>query len=109
MPSKALLGPSRAIAAARRLPGAAEAVSGTIDVDAVLGRRDEFVSDFDDSSQADWVESVGATLVRGRGRLVGERSVDVETPEGGIRHLTARRAVVVATGSRATIPPIDGL
>ena len=93
----------------RRLPGAAEAVSGTIDVDAVLGRRDEFVSDFDDSSQADWVESVGATLVRGRGRLVGERSVDVETPEGGIRHLTARRAVVVATGSRATVPPIDGL
>ncbi len=109
MPSKALLGPSHAIAAARRLPGAAEAVSGTIDVDAVLGRRDEFVSDFDDSSQADWVDSVGATLVRGQGRLAGDRTVDVETPDGGSRRLTARRAVVVATGSRATIPPIDGL
>ncbi|MGB3735337.1 MAG: NAD(P)/FAD-dependent oxidoreductase [Ilumatobacter sp.] len=109
MPSKALLGPSHAIAAARRLPGAEEAVSGTIDVDAVLGRRDEFVSDFDDSSQADWVDSVGATLVRGQGRLVGDRTVDVEAPDGGSRRLTARRAVVVATGSRATIPPIDGL
>ena len=109
MPSKALLGPTHAVAAARKMAGAAEAVSGTIDVDAVLGRRDEFVSSFDDSSQADWVESVGATLVRGRGRLTGERLVDVQTPDGGTRQLTARRAVVVATGSRATIPPIDGL
>lgn len=108
MPSKALLGPSQALAAARRLPGASEAVEGNIDVDAVLGWRDRFTSGLDDAGQADWVGSIGAELVRGRGRLVGERRVDVETDDG-TRSLQARRAVVVATGSRPAFPPIDGL
>jgi dihydrolipoamide dehydrogenase len=40
MPSKALLGPVHAVAAARRLPGAAQAVTGEVDVDAVLARRE---------------------------------------------------------------------
>jgi pyruvate/2-oxoglutarate dehydrogenase complex dihydrolipoamide dehydrogenase (E3) component len=109
IPSKALLGPPKAVEAARRLPGAAEAVTGDVDVDAVLARRDEFVHDLDDGSQVEWMESIDATLIRGRGRLTGERAVEVTGDDGSTRSLVARRAVVVATGSRASTPPVDGL
>ena len=108
MPSKALLGPTHALAAARRLPGAKEAV-GEVDVDAVLARRDAFISHLDDSSQVSWMDGVGADLVRGEGRLSGEREVTVTAADGSTRTLTARRAVVVATGSRASLPPVAGL
>ena len=104
MPSKALLRPAEAIAEARRIPGAAEAVTGELDVAAVLRRRDEVVHDLDDSVQLPWLESRSVTIVRGRGRLVGELAVDVD---GRILHAT--RAVVLATGSTAAIPPIPGL
>jgi pyruvate/2-oxoglutarate dehydrogenase complex dihydrolipoamide dehydrogenase (E3) component len=109
MPSKALLGPVHAVAAARRLPGAAEAVSGDIDVAAVLARRDDFISHLDDGPQASWLDSIDAELVRGRGRLAGERRVEVTAADGSVRTLTAERAVVVATGTRAAVPPVDGL
>ncbi len=108
MPSKALLGPTHALAAARRLPGAAEAV-GEVDVDAVLARRDGFISHLDDASQVKWMEGIDAVLVRGEGRLTGEREVAVTGPDGSVRHLTAQRAVVVATGSAPALPPIPGL
>jgi len=108
MPSKALLGPTHALAAARRLPGAAAAV-GDVDVDAVLARRDAFISHLDDSSQAQWMDSIDADLIRGEGRLSGEREVAVTAADGSVRRLTARRAVVLATGSRASSPPVDGL
>jgi pyruvate/2-oxoglutarate dehydrogenase complex dihydrolipoamide dehydrogenase (E3) component len=109
MPSKALLRPGEALAAARRVPGASGAVTGEVDVAATLSTRDAFSSDWDDRHQVAWVEGMGATLVRGHGRLVGERAVEVETEDGGTRTLTARRGVVVATGSSAALPPVDGL
>jgi len=109
MPSKALLGPVHALAAARRMPGAAAAVAGTVDAAEVFARRDRIVSNFDDSGQADWVASVGAELVRGHGRLVGERAVEVTAADGTTRRLEAERAVVLATGSRPSMPPVDGL
>ncbi|MFI5048209.1 MAG: dihydrolipoyl dehydrogenase family protein, partial [Acidimicrobiia bacterium] len=56
-----------------------------------------------------WLEGAGATLVRGHGRLAGERRVDVELPDGSVRALEATQAVVLATGSSAVIPPIEGL
>jgi pyruvate/2-oxoglutarate dehydrogenase complex dihydrolipoamide dehydrogenase (E3) component len=108
MPSKALLRSGEALAAARRVPGASEAVSGQLDTDAALRRRDRIVNDYDDKYQVQWVDGIGATLVRGRGRLAGQRVVEVEGSEGRWR-LTARRAVVVATGSAASIPSIEGL
>ncbi len=86
------------------MPGAAEAATGTLDVAASLARRDAVVHDRDDSAQVPWLEDRGITLVRGRGRLDGPQRVRV-----GDRVLTAERAVVVATGSDATMPPIDGL
>jgi pyruvate/2-oxoglutarate dehydrogenase complex dihydrolipoamide dehydrogenase (E3) component len=104
MPSKSLLRPAQALAEARRIPGAAEAATGTLDVPAALARRDEVVHDFDDSSQEPWLDELGITLVRASGRLDGQRRV-----RAGDRTLTAERAVVVATGSASAMPPIDGL
>ena len=109
MPSKALLGPTHALAAARRLPGAAEAVTRDVDAVAVLARRDAFISHLDDSSQVGWLDSIDAVLVRGHGRLDGEREVTATATDGSVRRLSARRAVVIATGSRASIPPVEGL
>jgi pyruvate/2-oxoglutarate dehydrogenase complex dihydrolipoamide dehydrogenase (E3) component len=109
IPSKALLGPPDALAAARRLPGAAAAVTGELDVDAVFARRTEWTNGWSDDGQADWVAALGAELVRGRGRLAGVRTVEVALDAGGTRTLTAARAVVVATGSRPNVPPLDGL
>ncbi len=109
MPSKALLTPLHALAAARRLPGSAQAANGAVDVEAVLARRDDFISHLDDGPQASWLGSIEADLVRGHGRLSGVRQVDVTTADGSVRRLTAGRAVVVATGSRAALPPVDGL
>ena len=109
MPSKALLMPGHALAAARRMPGAREAVTGDLDVEAVLENRTAFASGFDDSAQVEWLESEGIALVRGHGRLSGEREVTVEHGDGTTIVLRARRAVVLATGSRAVIPPVDGL
>ncbi len=104
MPSKALLRPAQARDEARRIPGAAQAVTGELDVDAVLARRDEVIHDLDDSGQLPWLEERGIALVRGVGAIAGERAVSV-----GDETLLARRAVVIATGTLATIPPIDGL
>ncbi len=67
--SKTLLSPASALAAARRLPGASAAVTGELDVDAVLARRDGVIAGLDDDGQARWVESIGADLLRGTGRL----------------------------------------
>jgi pyruvate/2-oxoglutarate dehydrogenase complex dihydrolipoamide dehydrogenase (E3) component len=104
MPSKALLRPGELLAEARRVPGVSAAVSGDLDPQAVLDRRDEVIHDLDDSGQLPWLEERGIELLRGEGRLDGERCVVV-----GEETLTARRAVVVATGSGAAMPPIDGL
>lgn len=100
IPSKALLRTPMAVAAARRLPG----VTAEFDPKAVFARRDAFTSRGDDSGQADWVASAGITLVRGHGRLVGEKRVQV-----GDQTLTARQAVVLATGSSPVRPPIPGI
>jgi pyruvate/2-oxoglutarate dehydrogenase complex dihydrolipoamide dehydrogenase (E3) component len=109
MPSKALLRPYEALAEARRVPGAAEAETGTLDVDAALRRRDEIIHDLDDSSQLPWLEDRGIALLRGRGRITGERRVTVALNDGGTEELAARRAVFVAGGSEPAMPPIPGL
>jgi dihydrolipoamide dehydrogenase len=102
MPSKALLRPSDLLAEAQRVPGIA--VEERLDPRAVLERRDEVIHDGDDSGQLPWLEEHGIELFRGSGTLAGERRVRV-----GDELLSARQAIVVATGSGAAMPPIDGL
>lgn len=109
MPSKALLRPGEALAAARRVPAARAAVTGEVDAARALRARDAFASHWNDEPQANWVASVGATLIRGKGELAGERRVIVETADGATLDLEARKAVVLATGSVPFVPPIAGL
>ena len=109
MPSKALLRPYEALEEVRRIPGAAEAVTGGLDVQAALDRRDEIIHDLDDSVQLPWLEDRGIALVRGRGKVTGECRVSVELKEGGSEELEARKAVFLAGGTLPAMPPIEGL
>ena len=109
MPSKALLRPGEALAALRRVPGARAAITGGIDVDKALARRDSLSAGLDDSGQVEWVESAGMDLVRGHGRLAGERTVEVTAEDGSVRTLIAEKGVIIGVGTGAAIPPIEGL
>ncbi|MFC5929115.1 NAD(P)/FAD-dependent oxidoreductase [Cryobacterium melibiosiphilum] len=109
MPSKALLRSGAALAAARRVPGSAEAVTGSLGVLATLRSRDAVTSHYSDSGQEKWLESAGIALVRGHGRLTGTREVTVTGSDGSTRILTATHAVVLSTGSAALLPDVPGL
>jgi dihydrolipoamide dehydrogenase len=104
MPSKALLRPAELLREVERVPGAAEAVTGKLDVQAVLARRDEVINNLDDSHQVPWLTARGIELIRGDARLDGDGRVRV-----GEDLLVARDAVVIAVGTGALIPPIPGL
>ncbi|MEA5456381.1 NAD(P)/FAD-dependent oxidoreductase [Sinomonas sp. JGH33] len=108
-PSKALLRPGTALHAARRVPGAREAVTGQLAVEAVLAHRNDAVNSWDDSSQADWATGAGITLIRGRARLTGAKRLSVADAAGNHFPLVARHAVVLATGSTPSIPKVPGL
>jgi pyruvate/2-oxoglutarate dehydrogenase complex dihydrolipoamide dehydrogenase (E3) component len=109
MPSKALLRSGQALRAALAVDGARQAVTGTIDSGAVLKRRDSFASHWKDDSQVEWLERRHIDLARGRGRLAGALRVTVSPPDGPEFTLSARHAVALCTGSRASIPPIPGI
>ncbi|WOP19249.1 NAD(P)/FAD-dependent oxidoreductase [Raineyella sp. LH-20] len=107
MPSKALLRPLDVAETAANL---APLSVPTLDRDALLARRDDWVSHYDDGGQVRWAEGAGLTMVRGHGRLVGERTVEVVDGQGTVRRLMARTAVVLATGSVPVIPgPLTAL
>ena len=103
MPTKALLRPGEALAAARRVPGAAEAVTGPLDALRVFWRRDQVTSAWDDSGQLPFLADLDIELVRGEGRVVRPGLV-----RAGDRELPYEK-LVIATGSVAAIPPIPGL
>lgn len=109
MPSKALLRPGTALHGAQTSPGAKESVTGTLHAPAVLESRDRFTSNWEDGSQVQWVEGAGIDLVRGHGWLTAPRKVEVAGTDGTSHLLTARHAVVLATGSIPNTPPIEGL
>ena len=109
MPSKALIRSGLALRAAQRLGGAKEAITGDLDVAAVLARRNSFTSNWNDDGQVSWLDGAGIALVRGHGRLSGTREVTVTAGDGAITVLTATHAVVVCTGSDPLLPDIEGL
>ncbi len=109
VPSKAMLRPVIAVADTQRVDGARQAVTGPVDPAGVFARRDYYTGNWDDAGQVDWVRGIGADLVRGHGRLDGERLVAVTTPEDQVVVLNARHAVIVCTGSRATVPDLPGI
>src|SRR6185312_6894165 len=109
IPTKALLRSTAALHAAQQLPGARQAITSPPDVDAILRRRDGFSSGWKDDGQVSWLQQAGIDLVRGRGRLNGPRTAEVTDVQGQTTQLTARHAVVIATGSFALVPPVPGL
>jgi pyruvate/2-oxoglutarate dehydrogenase complex dihydrolipoamide dehydrogenase (E3) component len=107
VPSKALLWPMELAAEVNRMPGLE--LRGPIDPAPVLARRDRFVDHLDDAPLVQGIEGFPATFFRGQGRLAGPSRVEVTAPDGGNRTLTARHAVVIATGSDPWIPGVPGL
>jgi pyruvate/2-oxoglutarate dehydrogenase complex dihydrolipoamide dehydrogenase (E3) component len=103
LPTKTLLRPTEVFASARLAPGAAEAITGEIDVERVLWWRDRVTSGRDDSWHAGWLQDQRAELVRGEARVMEPGVVSV-----GDRMLEYDE-LVVATGSTPAVPPIDGL
>jgi pyruvate/2-oxoglutarate dehydrogenase complex dihydrolipoamide dehydrogenase (E3) component len=103
MPSKTLLRPGEALVAAREAPGAREAVTGEIDPAEAFAWRDFMVSDYDDSSQVEWLGSEGIELIRGDGRIAGPGKVTVGDDTYTASH------IVISTGSAPVIPPVPGL
>jgi pyruvate/2-oxoglutarate dehydrogenase complex dihydrolipoamide dehydrogenase (E3) component len=103
IPSKTLLRPGEAVAAARDVPGAAQAVTGTIDVADALAWRNFMVSDYDDAGGSAWARGAGIEVIRGHGRLAGPHAVTVGEETYKAEH------VVLATGSDPLIPPLPGL
>lgn len=103
LPTKTLLRPTEALAAARLAPGAAEAVSGEIDVERVLWWRDQVTDGRNDAWHMGWLADQRAELVRGEARVVRPGVVAVGGREIPYEHL------VVATGSTPAIPPVEGL
>ena len=102
MPSKALLRPLEIAATAAHIGGL---TAPAIDTRALLARRDEWVSSYDDSGQVEWADGAGLAVLRGTGRISGERRVELTTPDG-TRTIEARHAVVIATGSEPTVPDL---
>ncbi len=103
LPTKTLLRPTEVLAAARHAPGAAEAITGEIDVERVHWWRDQVTDGRDDSWHAGWLEDQRAELVRGDARVARPGVVAV-----GDRELEYDE-LVVATGSRPAVPKLEGV
>ena len=105
IPSKTLLRSGETLSEAERARVlAASRVEWTVDFPKVSKRVLWMARDLDDSRPAAAMEATGARLFRGEGKLTDLRTVAV-----GSEQLVARRAVVIANGSTAAIPPIPGL
>lgn len=109
VPSKALLRPVEIYDAARSAAATRSALTGQLDLPEVSARRDRFADYWDDTRLVERVAAAGTTVLHGYGRLTGEHAVSVTTADGKAFELTARHAVVLATGNRQAWPDIDGL
>jgi pyruvate/2-oxoglutarate dehydrogenase complex dihydrolipoamide dehydrogenase (E3) component len=105
IPSKMMIRAAHLLAEARRIPGMSGQSTVTPDWSPVAERiRAEATTDWDDTIAVDRFEGKGGRFIRGQGRIVGSGQVAVDD-----QVITARRGIVVATGTRAAIPPIPGL
>ena len=104
IPSKMMIRAADALAEARRVPGLAGDAQVTASWEPVAARIREATDDWDDTVAADRFTGKGGTLVRAKGRITGPGEVTA-----GDQVFRARRGIVIANGSEAAIPPIDGL
>ncbi len=105
IPSKTLLRSGETLEEAGRARTlAASWVEWDVDFPKVSKRVYWMARDLDDARPAAAMEATGAKLVRGVGKLIDFRTVEV-----GGEQLFARKGVVIANGGTAVIPPIPGL
>ena len=109
-PTRTLLRPIEVFNLAKAVPGVQEVVSGDgLDVPAVFAKRDAIIEHLSDHSQVSSLRQAGVAVFHGFGRLSGQRTVRVAYADDTEDLLTARHAVVVATGTRPSVPEIPGL
>jgi pyruvate/2-oxoglutarate dehydrogenase complex dihydrolipoamide dehydrogenase (E3) component len=105
VPTKMMIRAGNALAEARRIPGLAGTSTVQSDWAPVAKRiRDEATDSWDDKVAVDRFTGKGGTFVRGRAAVVGPGRVRVDDQE-----YVATRGLVIATGTVAVIPPVDGL
>jgi pyruvate/2-oxoglutarate dehydrogenase complex dihydrolipoamide dehydrogenase (E3) component len=111
-PSKTLLRPIEVFNLAKAVPGVREAISDDgLDVAAVFAKRDAIIEHLSDQDRIASLRQAGVAVFHGFGRLSGQRTVRVAYARGDTTEavLTARHAVVLATGTRPNVPEIPGL
>lgn len=105
IPSKMMIRAGNVLAESRRVPALAGESTTTPSWAPVAERiRRQATDDWDDTVAVRRLEKSGGTVVRGTGRLVGERAVQV-----GDTVYRAAKAVVINTGTDPGVPPVDGL
>ncbi|MEH3138692.1 MAG: NAD(P)/FAD-dependent oxidoreductase [Mycobacterium kyogaense] len=109
-PTKTLIRPIEILELAKAVPGVREVLaSQTVDVEAVFRKRDAVIDHLVDRDIVAGLREAGIDVIRGRGRLDGDRTVVVSDNTEHERRLHAEHAVILATGTRPFIPDIDGL
>jgi pyruvate/2-oxoglutarate dehydrogenase complex dihydrolipoamide dehydrogenase (E3) component len=111
-PSKTLLRPIEVFNFAKAVPGVRETISEKkLDLAAVFAKRDELIEHLSDQDRTASLQQAGVAVFHGFGRLSGQRTVRVAYALGDSTEtvLTARHAVVLATGTRPNVPEIPGL
>lgn len=105
VPSKMMIRAANLLAEGRRIPGMSGTSEVTPDWAPVAHRiRAEATDNWDDRIAVERLERKGGQFVRGWAKVSGPSSVVVGGDE-----FTARRALVLATGTEPAVPPIDGL
>jgi pyruvate/2-oxoglutarate dehydrogenase complex dihydrolipoamide dehydrogenase (E3) component len=100
MPTKTMLRAAELSSSLDRAPGLAPERP---EADGVWSWRDWVTSDWDDQGQLDWLAGQRCEFVRGEARVTRAGVVAVDGQE------LAYDKLVVASGSRPAIPPVEGL
>ena len=110
IPSKMMIRAANLLAEARRIPGMAGTAAVSADWAPVAQRiRAEATDSWNDKVAVDRFTGKGGHFVRGRARITGPGEVAVTASDGSTRAFTARRGIVIATGTDPAVPPIPGL
>lgn len=105
IPSKMLIRAANLLAESRRVEGMAGSASVQPDFSVVAKRiREEATDNWDDSVAVKRLTDAGVKFVRGHATLAGDRTVQVDDTT-----FVAAKGVVLNTGTRSAVPPIDGL
>jgi pyruvate/2-oxoglutarate dehydrogenase complex dihydrolipoamide dehydrogenase (E3) component len=111
IPSKIMIRSAGLLAEARRIPGMAGHASVAPEWAPVAGRVRRATDTWDDTAAAERFTGKGGMLLRGHGRITapGEVTVTPSGQDGTPRPLRASRGIVIATGTKAAVPPVPGL